>query len=68
MSIAQNSICLETMLDILCYEMIRGSLSPEMEILLSEHLESCAACRRRVYDFLGRVGISAQPEVSRMVH
>jgi len=62
------SNCLDTVVDILCYEMIRGRLSPETKALFAEHLEICAACKRRGSDFIGLAGIDREPEVSRMVH
>lgn len=68
MSIAEDSNCLDTLVDILCYEMIRGRLSPETKALFAEHLEICAACRKRSSDSLELAGIDREPEVSRMVH
>jgi hypothetical protein len=47
--------CLDTLIDLLCYEMSCGRLSPETEALLDGHLEHCAGCRKRVYDFLALI-------------
>ncbi len=68
MSNAENGDCLEIMLDMLCHEMIRGNLSPEMEMLFLAHLEACPACKERTSNFLDLLGLAAEPEVSRMVH
>jgi hypothetical protein len=68
MSIGEDGNCLDTLVDILCYEMICGTLSPETKALFAEHLEICAACRKRFSDFLGLAGIDREPEISRMVH
>ena len=52
MYIDEQEACIDTLIDLLCYEMSCGRLSPEMEALLALHLEDCTACRRRVRDFL----------------
>jgi len=67
-SIAEDGNCLDTLVDILCYEMICGRPNPETKALFAEHLEICAACRKRASEFLELAGIDRQPEVSRMVH
>ena len=68
MSIAEDGNCLDALVDILCYEMISGRLSPETRALFAEHLEICAACRKRASDFLELAGIDREHELSRMVH
>jgi hypothetical protein len=52
MFIDEPKDCLDTLIDLLCYEMSCGRLSPEMEALLALHLERCTACKRRVSNFL----------------
>lgn len=44
----ESSDCIETLLDLLCYEVRSGRLSPEVEYLLQDHLASCPSCRRHV--------------------
>jgi len=43
--------CSETLIDLVCYEIQIGRLSPEMERHFDLHLKQCAACRRRVLSF-----------------
>jgi len=43
--------CHKLLLDLICYEIRRKSLSPEMEFLLDEHLETCPTCREQVLAF-----------------
>ncbi len=43
--------CHKLLLDLICYEMYSKHLSPEMENLLDEHLDTCPACRERVLGF-----------------
>ena len=46
-----DSVCKELLLDLICYEINRGRLSPEMEYLLERHLEMCLSCRREIHGF-----------------
>lgn len=55
MYIDEQEDCLDTLIDLLCYEMSCGRLSPEMEDLLACHLAICTACRRRVCNFLEQI-------------
>lgn len=43
--------CHKLLLDLICYEIRSKRLSPEMEYLLDEHLETCPACREQVLAF-----------------
>ena len=43
--------CIGLLLDMICYEIHGERLSPEMEGLLEDHLNSCAECRLKVYQF-----------------
>ncbi len=43
--------CVHTLLDILCYEIHSQRLSPEMEQLLSDHLQQCPGCRKGINNF-----------------
>ena len=43
--------CHKLLLDLICYEIRSKRLSPEMQYLLDEHLESCPACREKVLAF-----------------
>ncbi len=47
-----HSDCIDIMLDLLCYEVLRRKLSPEMEGILDRHLRSCSSCRQKVRAFL----------------
>jgi DNA-directed RNA polymerase subunit RPC12/RpoP len=51
MELSHTAVCKELLLDLLCYEMHCGRLSPEMEYLLKMHLEECQHCRHRVFAF-----------------
>ena len=48
---SHETVCKELLLDLICYEISRGRLSPEMEYLLEKHLERCLSCRRGILDF-----------------
>jgi hypothetical protein len=61
MNLHAGSECSDMLLDLVCYEILRGNLSPEMEGLLESHLEECPDCRRRVLDF-GQT-LSGAPEI-----
>ena len=43
--------CAELLLDLLCYEVLRERLSPEMEAMLADHLAECEYCRMKFLDF-----------------
>lgn len=43
--------CNEMLLDLVCYELHRRRLSPEMKTIFDGHLERCPACRARVHSF-----------------
>jgi hypothetical protein len=43
--------CEMLLLDLICYELRSGRLSPEMEYLFEKHLEDCLDCKRKVADF-----------------
>ena len=43
--------CLRSILDLICYEMHRGTLSRESLGMFADHLEECAACKTRVEGF-----------------
>jgi hypothetical protein len=45
------SDCADTLLDLICYEICRDSLSFEAEALLADHLAECSDCRRRLSEF-----------------
>jgi hypothetical protein len=48
MAIWEASDCIETLLDLVCYEMHTSRLSPEMKGLFEIHLQECPSCRARV--------------------
>lgn len=52
MYIDEQEACIDMLIDLLCYEMSCGRLSPEMKDLLACHLANCTACRRRAHNFL----------------
>jgi hypothetical protein len=37
---------------VICHEICRDRLSPEMQFIIVKHLEHCAECRRRIFSFL----------------
>ena len=43
--------CEMLLMDVICYELHCGRLSPEMEYLFEKHLEDCPDCQRKVADF-----------------
>jgi hypothetical protein len=53
MRVSAKQVCEELLWDLICYEMCRGRLSPEMKYLLDIHLGECSDCRHRIRDFMG---------------
>jgi hypothetical protein len=51
MDLQKEHDCSDLLLDLVCYEVVSGRFSPEMEDILKHHLNSCPACRRKVLDF-----------------
>jgi len=51
MNLHEPSECTEMLIDLVCYELHVGKLSPEMQRLFDVHLGECASCRRRVLNF-----------------
>ncbi len=47
----ENEDCRELLLDIICHEIRRQKLSPEMEHLFLTHLAECLECRTKVLGF-----------------
>jgi hypothetical protein len=43
--------CAEVLLDLVCYEISRGKLSPEMRAILADHLAKCGFCRTHFLNF-----------------
>jgi len=52
----ENADCMEMLLDLICHEMRRKRLSPEMEHLFLKHLAECLECRTRVLGFVEVLG------------
>ncbi len=52
MRISEKQVCEELLWDLICYEMRRGTLSPEMKHLLDLHTGECSTCRHRIRDFM----------------
>jgi len=46
-----HSGCTDTLLDLVCYEILSRRFSPEMEAELNRHLRQCPSCRRKVRFF-----------------
>jgi hypothetical protein len=62
--------CTEKLLDMLCYEAYRERLSPEMEVLLADHLAECEQCRSKVLglrQLLG-CGLGTSDNLSFLLH
>lgn len=51
MALRKQSDCLQTLLDILSYEILGQRLSPEMEQLLADHIRQCFDCRTGLHNF-----------------
>jgi hypothetical protein len=51
MGVSAKEACEQLLWDLICYEMCRGRLSPEMQYLLDLHLGECSTCRHRIRDF-----------------
>jgi len=47
----ERSDCLQMLLDLVCYEIQSGRLSPEMGEILTDHLADCPSCRQGVRHF-----------------
>ncbi len=52
----EHADCTEMLLDILCHEVRRHRLSPEMEHMFLAHLAECIECRTRVLGFMDVLG------------
>ena len=52
MAESDASDCLGVLLDVLCYEMICGRMSREIESVLEEHFRACSTCRKKFRDYL----------------
>ncbi len=48
----ENTDCTEMLLDLVCHEMRRKTLTPEMEHLFLDHLAECVECRTKVLGFM----------------
>ena len=46
-----GTYCELLLLDVICYELLNGRLSPEMEYLFEKHLEDCPDCKKKVAAF-----------------
>ena len=44
--------CVDVLLDLICYEMKCGRLSPEMKPVLEDHIAKCPSCRKGIHDFM----------------
>ena len=44
--------CAQFLLNLICYEIRRQKLSPEMGLLLETHLRECPACRKGLRSFV----------------
>ncbi len=44
--------CGALLMDLICYELRGGRLSPEIKYLFERHLEQCPSCRQRYTGFL----------------
>ena len=54
--------CTDMLLSIICYEIHRDKLSPEMEAILADHLAECESCRTRFLNF--RQLLEEKPETT----
>ena len=48
----EHSECVKVLLDLICYEMYYGRLSPEMKLMLEDHIAKCPYCRKGIHDFM----------------
>ena len=51
MEFHDGAYCEVLFLDVICYELSCGRLSPEMEYLFEKHLEDCPECQKKVAAF-----------------
>ena len=51
MELHSEAFCEVLLLDVICYELSCGRLSPEMEYLFEKHLEVCPDCQKKVAAF-----------------
>jgi hypothetical protein len=58
--------CAEVLMDLICYEVYRDRLTPEMETLLVAHLAECECCKKLFRNFQQIVG--KKPETSAYVN
>lgn len=66
MMIPHNSMnCAETLMDLICYEVHRDRLSPEMEAILESHLAKCEYCNAMFLNF--RQLVEEKPETTAFV-
>ena len=49
--------CAQTLLDLLCYESLRGTISPEIKALWERHLKECRWCRMKAHEFFKLIGM-----------
>jgi hypothetical protein len=47
----ESQNCAEVLLDLICYEILRDKLSPEMKAILADHLAKCELCRTIFLNF-----------------
>jgi len=64
MNLMQDQDCVGRLLDVLCYEMVSGRLSCEMEQMLRDHLITCASCRESAQGYLQMLADEEEPAPS----
>ena len=63
--IFEPSECLKVLLDLICYEMHVGRLSPEMKGILEDHVAKCPSCRKDIHDFTQILTFALAPQDGR---
>ena len=56
----ESGMCRRTLLDLLCYEVLRGTISLEMKRLFEDHLVKCPHCRSMAHDLYDLLSLSPQ--------
>jgi hypothetical protein len=50
--LSNKTFCEDILMDVICYEICRDRLSPEMKFIFEKHLEQCPHCRHKIFSFL----------------
>jgi hypothetical protein len=60
-----ESDCAQVLLSLICYELRGNRISPEMELILENHLLGCPSCRKAVRNSISLTGDSKAQNLNR---